>query len=150
MAETWLDQVGGEVVPDAPREGGLFWKPELPSYIVGKLDRIEPGKQYGDYAIFREAVVFRSEDHKPQYYREELAIPHSANLEGKITPQDAGQYFAVVFMKWVNTKSGRMRVFEVRMGLDPSRTSAVLLKARKAIDAETIAPPQDPNDGLPF
>ena len=33
-----LDLLEGDVIPDAPREDGFFWKPETPCYLIGKLD----------------------------------------------------------------------------------------------------------------
>jgi hypothetical protein len=128
---------GGETRPDAEREGGLFWKPSAPSYMVGRLDRVEPGKKYGDFAVFAGAVVFRADDHRPigtGTEKGELAIGLSGgSLAGKITPDDVGTYFRVQFDKWVPTEKGKMRVFIVTAGLEPVTTEATLTRARKMV-----------------
>ena len=135
-----LDLLEGDVIPDAPREDGFFWKPETPCYLIGKLDRIEAGKQYGDYAVFSDAVVFRAGDHKPLSRHTEIAVALGASLKGKISTEDSGVFFAIVFDKWVSTKNGRMRVYEVRAHLTPTTTAALLARSMKALDNDNGAP----------
>lgn len=146
-----FDGMGGEERPDAERPNNFFWKPNDASYMVGQLDRIEPGKQYGDYAVFTGAVIFRGEDHKPMADGDRAIPCNSASLTGKIVPEDAGKFFRITFEKWVNTANGRMRVYSVTVGLDPKKAEAILAKARKALAAENTAPDASTeDDDLPF
>ena len=143
-----FNDLGGEVREDAERgDVGFFWKPTLPCYLIGKMDRIEPGTKYGDFAVLTNAIEFRAEDHKPERMAKERAVAlGSANMQGKITAEDAGKWIRIDFHKWVPTANGRMRIMHVTVGLDAVKLKPILDKAAQRLAADLALNP-DAGDG---
>ena len=146
MAGDLLDGIGGEERPDMRVAADGFWKPEAPATIIGKLDRIEPGRKFGDFAVLTDAVVFRAGDNKPMFAVKEQGIPAGANLSGKLKPEDSGKFVAIAFTGWENQPGGKMRKFTVKVGVDEAKTVKLLAAARKKLGAADEAG----DDDLPF
>lgn len=144
------DPYAGYGTPREPLSN--FWKPNTGERIIGKLDKITTGK-YGDTAHFPNAIVYRTDDHKP-IRTGEVLVGISANLEGRITTEDVGRYFVVTFVKFGEAQgtNNAPRLFDVAV---VPRDREASLRAALAQDAKRLADPKSDNlggddDDLPF
>lgn len=129
-----------------------FWKPNRREKMIGKLDRIEDGKKFGDRAVFPDAIIFRGDDHKP-IRRGEVLLGISANLAGRINPEDSGKFFIITFREFAEASGSNnpARLFDVAVvPADKEATvRAALRKAADQLKAETDQS-EDEDDDLPF
>lgn len=123
-------------VGDTRKPVSNFWKPTEPATLVGKLDRIDDGKRYGDRAIFK-GIVYDA-TWKP-IRAGEILLGISVNLAGRITPEDSGSWFLVAFTGFAKATAGNnpARLFDVKIVTEPEQVAT--LKATLAKDAEYLA-----------
>ena len=125
-----------------------FWKPSTTERLIGKLDRIEEGKKFGDRAIFLNAVLFRLPDHKP-IRAGKVTLGIASTLEGKIGPEDSGKYFVIDFNGYGEStgSNNAPRLFTVReIASDREANCRAMLKKQAAI----LAGNDGDDDDLPF
>lgn len=146
---TDLEKMGSERKPVSG-----FWKPSEPQRLVGKLDRVEAGKKFGDYAVFPKCIILRVADNKPVFAGSRV-LGISAHLEGRITAADSGRYFVITFTGFGEAAAGNNapRLFNVVV-VDAAREKELIgamadAAKRVAHDAPT-APEADADDELPF
>lgn len=132
---------------EIPGQRSMFWKPDAPSRLIGRLQAITPtafpgSDDAGEQLEFNGGVVVAGDR---GYRFLTKIVPVTANLRGRVKSTDVG---SLVSIEYVDTRE-RTKIFRVIAGLDAGSVAGYL-KRRAITDAYTPPAPQPMDDNAPL